>query len=87
MSRGLMHATIPQHKKRTSNINAAKVLSTDSLVDLSEEPDIAAFTNLDTLSGLFNRKVTRTPSSDIEKRKLEPLLQTGNVYIRNPCCY
>jgi hypothetical protein len=87
MSRGLIHATLPQYKKRESSLRVNEVLSTDYIADFSEEHDTEAFANLETLSGLLNRKITRKPSSNIDKKKLEPLLPGRNIYVKNPYFY
>jgi hypothetical protein len=82
MSRGLLHAQLPQFGKssRTPSFDVNEMISTHDVTDLSQEPDDFAFNNLESLSGMFSKKVTRTPSSSVAQKKNEPLTYVQSQY-------
>ncbi|MDR1208297.1 MAG: hypothetical protein LBJ89_03010 [Holosporales bacterium] len=83
MSRGLLHAQLPQFGKqsRSPSFDVNEMVSTQRLTDLSEEPDDFAFNSLESLSGMFSKKVTRTPSSSVAQKRYEPLTYSQAQYV------
>lgn len=77
MSRGLLHAKLPSHSKqaRTPDFNIETIVSTQTMTDFPNKDTDFYKASLETLSGFCKRKVKRTPSSNIEQKKKDPLMR------------